>query len=260
MKNKKYFNNNKHFRKDKNFKKSLVTGALVMGILTSATASSTIAAFADDVTVTGGAGTGQSTVTGTVSPITTMDITVPIGGINFAIDTNGDITSQGVVISSNTAVPLKISVLSATALNAGDITDGLSATTNDAPALVPVSTYTNKEWNNLSKADTTSQIALALKQVDVTSDGNTYEAGTALTNATTDPSKVMTPIELGNLSVDSSQNVLGHLESGYTDTVYCGINLETDNQYTNYGKAWVNSDNITFRYLTTLEFSFDDGQ
>lgn len=231
-----------------------LSSAMVMAML----ATSTVPVLADDVVISDGKGTGETTITGTVSAITSLDVTVPIGGINFAIDTEGQIQSQGIVILSNTAVPLNVSVLSVDALEAGDETEGLAATTTAAPELVKADTYTADEWNNLSKAETEASIALSLKQVDATTeDGVSYEAGTELTEATTDTAKVTTPVELGDLVTSSK---LAHLESGYGEASYCGINLETDTQYTNYGKAWVNADEITFRYLTTLEFSFDSGE
>lgn len=238
-----------------NIKRTLATGALAMAMLLT----STVPAYADEITITDGTGTGETTITGTISPITSMDVTVPIGGINFAIDTEGNIQSQGIVIASDTAVPLNINVLSVQALDAGDETEGLAATTTAAPSIVTADTYTADEWNNLSKADTAAYIALSLKQVDAVlgDDGVTYEVGTELTDVTTDASKVTTPVQLGDIDTSSA---LAHLESGYGETAYCGINLETDTQYTNYGKAWVNSDEVTFRYLTTLEFSFDEGE
>ena len=226
-----------------NMKRTIATAALAMAMLVT----STVPAFADEITISDGTGTGETTITGTISPITSMDVTVPIGGINFAIDTEGNIQSQGIVIASDTAVPLNINVLSVEALGAGDETEGLAATTTAAPSLVKADTYTVEEWNNLTKAETAASIALSLKQVDAT----------ALTEATTDAGKVTTPVQLGD--IDSS-SALAHLESGYGETAYCGVNLETDTQYTNYGKAWINADEITFRYLTTLEFSFDDGE
>ena len=100
--------------KGKKFLKSL---ALMMAM----TMSLGMTVSAAEVTVTDGSGQSSTTVTGTVSPITTIDVTVPIGGVNFAIDEDGNITSQGVVVTSNTAVPLTINVLSVEALEAGDI-------------------------------------------------------------------------------------------------------------------------------------------
>jgi len=227
-------------------KKRLVA-LLMMGLMV---VNSSFTVFASDIAVTDGKGQGDTTVTGTVSAITTMDVTVPVGGINFGIDSDGNITSQGVVIESNTAAPLSINVLSVEALEAGDATNGLSATTVKAPELVDISTYTASQWNNLTKAETAAKIALSLKQVDVV-DG---DAGTELTDATTDALKVTTPIQLGNLA---DNNKLAHLESGFGQASKVGVNLETDLAYTNYGKAWVNSSDITFRYMTTLEFAFD---
>ena len=230
--------------KGKKFLKSL---ALMMAM----TMSLGMTVSAAEVTVTDGSGQSSTTVTGTVSTITTIDVTVPIGGVNLAIDEDGNITSQGVVVTSNTAVPLTINVLSVEALEAGDVTNGLAATTIKAPALVPVGTYTADAWNNLNKSQTAEKIAIALKQVDVV-DGN---AGSALSDATTDALKVATPVQLGSLAENSK---LAHLESGYGTASSCAINLETDVAYTNYGKAWANGSDVTFRYLTTLEFVLDN--
>lgn len=203
------------------------------------------------ITVTDGAGTDTTTMNGTVSTITSIDVTVPIGGINFIIDEDGILQAQGIVIESNTAVPLSVNMVSVSPLGAGDETDGLEATTHNAPALVTANTYTADEWNNLTKDETEAQIAISLKQVDILANGI---AGTELTDATTDELKVSTPVELGDLSV---KKTLAHLESGYNETAKCAINIETAPEYTNYGKAWISTNDITFRYLTTLEFAFD---
>lgn len=228
-------------------KKKVITG-LLAGIMLM----SQLTVYAADVTITDGKGTGNTTLTGTVSAVTTMDVTIPVGGINFTIDSDSNISAQGIVITSNTAIPISVSVLEATSLEAGDTTDGLVATTLAAPTLIAANTYTDEQWNNLTKAETASQIAIALKQVDVTAEG---AAGTALTEATTDAMKVTTPVQLGDLEVNKK---LAHLESGYGEASKVGINLETDTAYTNYGKAWVGDSNIVFRYLTTLEFAFDN--
>lgn len=204
------------------------------------------------IQVQDGAGTGTTTMNGKVSTITQIDVTVPIGGINFIIDEDGQIHAQGIVIESNTAIPLSVNMVSVSPLAAGDETDGLGATTHKAPELVLANKYTADEWNNLTKAQTEAEIAISLKQVDITPEG---EAGAELTEATTDALKVSTPVELGDLSVKKS---LAHLESGYGTPAKCAINLETSQDFTNYGKAWLSASDITFRYLTTLEFAFDN--
>lgn len=204
-----------------------------------------------NIQIQDGAGTGTTTMNGTVSTITSIDVVVPIGGINFVIDEDGQLQTQGIVIESNTAVPLSVNMVSVTPLEAGDSTEGLAATSHKAPALVLANKYTADEWNNLTKVQTEAEIAISLKQVDVTPEG---EAGTELTEATTDDLKVSTPVELGDLSVKKS---LAHLESGYGTAAKCAINIETSKDFTNYGKAWISADDITFRYLTTLEFAFD---
>lgn len=229
-----------------------IAALLMAGLMV---ANSTVPVFADELSVTDGSGQSSTTVTGSISAVTTMDVTIPIGGINFAIDSDSQITAQGIVIESNTAVPLTVNVLSVTPLNEGDETNGLTATTTDAPEIVPVDTYTAEQWDNLTKAKTFEKIALAIKQVDVVDDGGSDVAGTALTAATTDQLKVTTPVELGDLA---SNNKLAHMESGYDGGSKIGVNIETSTDYTNYGKAWLSENTIVFRYTTTFEFAYDE--
>ena len=192
------------------------------------------------------------TVTMTVSAdVTTTDVTIPIDGLQIAIDSNGDISSSGMVIESNTSFPVTISVDSVETLTIGDTTNSLDATNTSAPQLVAANKYSVDEWNAMSPIDTRKEIALAIKQVDINGDGT---VGTELTEATTDSLKVTTPVQLGNLG---ENKVLAHLESGYGEASTCAVNIETDTAYTNYGKAWSGEEDITFRYLVTLEISAD---
>lgn len=184
--------------------------------------------------------------------VTTTDVTIPIEGLQIGIDSNGDISSPGMVIESNTSFPVKISVDSVEVLGAGDTTNSLSATNVIAPTLVAADKYTVDEWNAMNPVDTRKEIAIAIKQVDMNDDGT---AGTELTEATTDSLKVTTPVELGNLSENT---VLAHLESGYGTASTCGVNIVTDTAYTNYGKAWSGDEDIVFRYIVTLEISADN--
>ena len=192
------------------------------------------------------------TVTMTVSAdVTTTDVTIPIDGLQIAIDSNGDISSSGMIIESNTSFPVTISVDSVETLTIGDTTNSLDATNTSAPQLVAANKYSVDEWNAMSPIDTRKEIALAIKQVDINGDGT---VGTELTEATTDSLKVTTPVQLGNLE---ENKVLAHLESGYGEASTCAVNIETDTAYTNYGKAWSGEEDITFRYLVTLEISAD---
>lgn len=192
------------------------------------------------------------TVTMTVSAdVTTTDVTIPIDGLQIAIDSNGDISSSGMIIESNTSFPVTISVDSVETLTVGDTTNSLNATNTSAPQLVAANKYSVDEWNAMSPIDTRKEIALAIKQVDINGDGT---VGTELTEATTDSLKVTTPVQLGNLG---ENKVLAHLESGYGEASTCAVNIETDTTYTNYGKAWSGEEDITFRYLVTLEISAD---
>lgn len=239
----------------RNLKRNLIGGAMAAVTL----ASSVMPAFAAGNVTMGqdNKGNGDTTVTGTVSPINTMDVTVDITGISFFVDTNAEeeadrLTSQGTVIKSNTPIALDVNVLSASQLDAGDTTGGLAATTMAAPALVANSAYTDKEWDNMTVAQTKAEIAIAIKQVDVENGA----AGEALTEATVDALKVATPVELGVLS--GSGNLIAHLESAYSEETSCALNLEKSRDYTDYGKAWIGADDVVFRYATVLEFVFDE--
>lgn len=121
-----------------------------------------------------------------------------------------------------------------------------------APALVANSAYTDKEWDNMTVAQTKAEIAIAIKQVDVENGA----AGEALTEATVDALKVATPVELGVLS--GSGDLIAHLESAYSAETSCALNLEKSRDYTDYGKAWIGADDVVFRYATVLEFVFDE--
>ena len=222
-------------------------------------ANSTVPVFADELSVTDGSGQSSTTVTGSISAITTMDVTVPVGGINFAIDSDSQITAQGIVIESNTAVPLTVNIIGIEALDAGDTTNGLTATTMDAPGLVNADFHTEERWDNLSRNFTFANIALALKQVDVIDNGDgTYSASTEITNNTTDIMKRTRPVELADTRYTNEYRMVAHMKSGYTETTRIGINLETDTKYTNYGKAWVSDQDIVFRYNMTMEFAYDE--
>lgn len=240
----------------RNFKRNLLGGAMAAVTL----ASSVMPAFAaGNVTMNQDTnnGNGDTTVTGTVSPINTMDVTVDITGISFFVDTNAEekadrLTSQGTVIKSNTPIALDVNVLSASQLGEGDTTGGLAATTMAAPALVANDKYTDYKWDNMTVAETKAEIAIAIKQVDVESGA----AGEALTDATTDALKVATPVQLGVLS--GNGDLIAHLESAYSAETSCALNLEKSRDYTDYGKAWIGADDVVFRYATVLEFVFDE--
>ncbi len=240
----------------KNIKKALMGATMSAAMI----ASSVMPAFAaGNVTMNGetGNGNGDTTVTGTVSPINTMDVTVDITGISFFVDTNAEnaedrLTSQGTVIKSNTPIALDVNVLSATQLGEGDVTGGLAATTMAAPALVANDAYTDYQWDNMTVAQTKAEIAIAIKQVDVENGA----AGEALTEATTDALKVSAPVQLGVLS--GSGDLIAHLESAYSAETSCALNLEKSREFTDYGKAWIGADDVVFRYATVLEFLFDE--
>lgn len=196
-------------------------------------------------------GTGTFTISGTAPDITslsvtTLDVTIPVTGVQFEIDGDGNLTSSGMVIESNTSVPLNIDVIRVDRLDAGDETNGLSATTVKSPALVKSTAYDDSGWNNLTVEETNSIMALALKQVDVV-DGVASES---LTDATTDSLKVTTAVELGDLA---SNYRLAHIQSGFDAPAYVGINI--DKSLTKCGKQWFSTNGVNFRYNVTVEFT-----
>ena len=194
-------------------------------------------------------GTKTLAVTGSVdNRVLTLDVSIPVGGISFAIDGDGNLTSQGIVIKSNTVVPLGVKVLSVSREDSG-ITSNTVATTLKAPELIPADRYTLEEWNNLGEYTTKNYMALAIKQVDVVGD----IASASLTEATTDKNKVTTPVQLGNISANDK---LAHILSASESEQSVGINIETDSAYTRYGKEWFNSGDMIFRYNINLEFSY----
>lgn len=109
------------------------------------------------------AGTEGLTVTGTVHPVTTMDISIPLNGITFTIDEDRNFHGNVAEIKSNCIFPLDVVLMN------------ITGKTADEPEIVLDDTYTDKQWNNLSRKETNSKIALSLNDMNLT---NIYNNGT----------------------------------------------------------------------------------
>lgn len=151
-------------------------------------------------------------MTGGVSPITTIDVTLPLNGLSFAIDENRNFSAQTSVIQNNCNCPIDVYLLD------------ISKSSNE-PDVVAENTYTEKEWNNLSKADTLSKIALKV---------NDQELFTIFNNSERD----------GDLALK-----VGSIKSGFSSTEE--LELTPGAQY---GKNFGNKELIKFQYDLVFEF------
>lgn len=185
--------------------------------------------------------------------IITLDITIPVDPLTFNIDENGNLTSQGMVIKSNTNVPLEVNVLSVEEMDKGDTTDGLEATNIKALKLVNRNMFTDEQWNNLSIAETRKYIALALKQTDVIIDdeGN-YSASYDLLNMESNPKAVTDPVYLDEIY---TSNQLLYIPSAYNSEQVVAFNIDRENS--RCGKMWVGTEKLIFRYSAIFEFSYE---
>lgn len=185
--------------------------------------------------------------------IITLDITIPVDPLTFNIDEEGNLTSQGLVIKSNTNVPLEVNVLSIEQMDRGDTTDGLEATNIKALKLVNRNMFTDEQWNNLSIADTRKYISLALKQTDVVVDdeGN-YSASYDLLDMESNPKAVTDPVYLDEIY---TSNQLLYIPSAYNSEQVVAFNIDRENS--RCGKMWVGTEKLIFRYSAIFEFSYE---
>lgn len=150
-------------------------------------------------------------MTGSVSPITTLDITLPLNGLYFAIDEDRNFQAQTSAIRNDSNCPIDVYVLN------------ISKTSSE-PDIVPKDTYTEKEWNNLSKKETLSNIGIVI---------NNKELYSVFNNINQDHEKALK---------------IGSIKSGFDHTEELVIKL--DAQYgKNFGKEQLN-----FQYNLVFEF------
>lgn len=125
-----------------------------------------------------------------------IDITLPIS-MTFTIDGYRVFHKpENVKIISNCPAPLKTRILS---INKSSL----------SPSLVSPTKYTDYQWNNLTKAQTFSEMALILNTSDLSTSG----------------------VEIGNL------------KSAFRQPQTLDLDLSAK-----YGKAWNNKVNLTFTY------------
>jgi len=104
-----------------------------------------------------GKGEGNVDIIGTVEPITTLNVDVPLS-VNFVIKEDRTIEWAEAEIASNCPAPLDVTVLNTTAavLTPEEIEDGYI----NAPALVADDAF--EDWDNLNRAQTKSNIAISI--------------------------------------------------------------------------------------------------
>ena len=135
-------------------------------------------------------------IIGLVEPITRLQVAVPLN-INFTIDAERNfIKPNDLKIVSNCPAPLKVLIYEVDKKT-------------DAPNIVKENTYTDSEWNNLSRKQTSENIALSLN----------------------------------NINLSTTNVELGTLKSAFRETQELDIDLTSK-----YGKAWANKEAIEFSY------------
>ena len=177
-----------------------------------------------------------------------LDVTVPLGGIQFNIDSEGVMTTKGMVIKSNTIAPLFVTITDVEGQAEQTDIDG-TVTNFPAPRLVEKTAHA--DWNNLDYETTVRQIAIALHQVDAVDDGEgNMIAGDSYT---------------GNMPFDFQQLMdempsdakITHLDSAFgTDGTYAAIDILNDDTNTKYGKTWLGNGQYKVGYALDLEFSY----
>ena len=113
--------------------------------------------------------------------------------------------------------------------------------------------FTEEQWNNLSIAETRKYISLALKQTDVVvDDKGVYSASYDLLDIESNPKAVTDPVYLDEIY---TSNQLLYIPSAYESEQIVAFNI--DRQNSRWGKMWVGTENLIFRYSTIFEFSYE---
>lgn len=102
-------------------------------------------------------------VTGTVEPVTMMDITISLNGPSFRINENREFEGNTTTIISNSNFPIDVYLAC------------ISGITGNEPVIVTDETFTEREWNNLSENDSMSYIALRINGENLESIYNNFE-------------------------------------------------------------------------------------
>ena len=150
-------------------------------------------------------------VTGKVSPVTTIDISIPLNSLSFRIDEERNITAQTTQIINNSQYPLDMYILNVEPID-------------DAPAIIPKNTYTEREWNNLSVLDTLRFIAISINDFELHSVFNNTE-----------------------LNHDSAV-LVGRLKSGFAGPQTLDLTPDAT-----YGKSFFNTTEKVLQYKVIFE-------
>ena len=198
-------------------------------------------------------GSKQTYIVGTIDANELeLDVTVPLGGIQFNIDSEGVMTSQGMVIKSNTIAPLTVTILDVTGQAEQTDIDG-TITNFPAPRLVDKDTYV--DWDNLDYQTSMSEISIALHKVDV-ADGENGDkiAGSSYTGSGSNDAVALDTIK----DLESGAGVeITNLESAFgTEGTYAAIDIANDGVNTKYGKTWLGNGQYKVGYALDLEFGY----
>lgn len=154
-----------------------------------------------------------TTMSASVEAITTLDVTIPLESLSFSIDENRDFHAETTVISNNSAVPLDVYLIN------------ITGKTENEPALVAKNTHTQKEWNNLKKTETLSELALSINDTELYTIYNNTEMNKDLAIS------------------------IGSLASGFREST--SLNLTPSAQY---GKNFGNTGTLELEYDLVFEF------
>ena len=151
------------------------------------------------------------TVSGTIAPISTMDVTISLNGLSFMINEEREFIAQETEIINNCAYPIVVYALN------------IEKTANE-PDIVAENKYTDYEWNNLSRRETESNLALKV---------NDTELYTIFNNSALDKTKAI---------------YFGDIKSAYVAPQKLVLVPSAQ-----YGKNFSNED-ITYNYSMVFEF------
>ena len=188
---------------------------------------STTAFAASDATLQGDmTGQGDMEVVGTVEPITMIDVTLPINGLQFTINADRTISWVDAEIKSNSPAPLTISMIDAgVAVLEGDEVGVYNV--DGAPALVADDAFA--DWDNLTKAQSKANIAISVNGSNISTASDS------------------TPVALGDVNSAYGEDGSGNFQAVEQTLALTGS--------AKYGKAWDNSTNALYKYDTVIEFA-----
>ena len=184
-------------------------------------------AYATDVSLQGDmTGQGNLEIYGNVEPIQMIDVTLPVNGLQFTINADRTITWVDSEITSNSPAPLVVSLIAAgEASLSGDEVGTYNV--SGAPALVADDAFA--DWNNLTKAQSKTNIAISVNGTNISTASGSN------------------PIAVGEIASAYCEDGAGNFQANPQTLALEGSAL--------YGKAWDNDAVLKFKYDTVLEFA-----